>query len=98
MLGEERDGEERYREGRYGDGFQSTNAVSFAISEVPKKSLSRSITAMSSHPQTAFRNPSEAETLSMQTLHEATLQELIRARNEAVFQLLHERNKLMHEL
>ena len=53
---------------------------------------------MSSHLQTNFHNPSEAETLSMQTLHEATLQELIRARNDAVLQILHERNKLMREL
>ena len=97
MLGEERDGEEWYREGRYGDGFQCTNLVSFAILEVPKKSLSCSIIAMSSHLQTTFCNPSEVKTLSMQTLHEATLQELIQACNEAVFQLLHERNKLMHE-
>lgn len=44
------------------------------------------------------RCPTDAEILAMQTLHEATLQDLLRASNEAMHHILHERNVVKSEL
>ncbi|KAI9443739.1 hypothetical protein BJY52DRAFT_1194507 [Lactarius psammicola] len=44
------------------------------------------------------RQPYPAESLAVRTLHGATLQELLRAKNYAILQILHERNELMQSL
>ena len=41
--------------------------------------------------------PDYTSVLAVRTLHEATLQDLLHARNDAVFKLIHKRNELLRE-
>ncbi|KAI9433622.1 hypothetical protein BJY52DRAFT_1231499 [Lactarius psammicola] len=52
---------------------------------------------MSSHEKIPTRFLSTEEALATRTLHEATLQDLIRAKNYAILHILHERNELLRE-
>ncbi|KAI9443889.1 hypothetical protein H4582DRAFT_2053657 [Lactarius indigo] len=52
---------------------------------------------MSSKNKAQTRFPTPEEGLAIRTLHEATLQELISARNYPFLQIIHERNELMRE-
>ncbi|KAI9428664.1 hypothetical protein H4582DRAFT_2066770 [Lactarius indigo] len=52
---------------------------------------------MSSKNKAQTRFPTPEEGLAIRTLHEATLQELISARNYPLLQIIHERNELMRE-
>ncbi|KAI9463343.1 hypothetical protein BJY52DRAFT_1221798 [Lactarius psammicola] len=52
---------------------------------------------MSSKQNAPTRFVTPAEGLAIRTLHEATLQELIYARNYAVLHILYERNELMRQ-